>query len=73
MVKVDRGPLPNDEAEARKYGVRTVPAPSTWRLWGCASVGQGDEYMEQGVDAWVLVVEDGGATKIAHVEFMFGD
>lgn len=72
-VRVDRGSLPSSEDEAKKYGVRTVPPQSTWRSWSCASIGHGDEYMECGVDAWMLVVEESGSPRIAHVEFMFGD
>lgn len=74
MVDAHRGDLPKDEQEAAQWGISPVPPKSTWKAWACAEIGEGQGgEMDRGIDAWMLVTEQGGQTKLSHVEFMFPD
>jgi hypothetical protein len=74
-VEADSGTLPSDEAEAKDtYGIRLVPPRASWRAWMSAGIGFGnDQGIERGIDAWLLIVDDLGQLKIAHVDFEFMD
>lgn len=74
-VEVGAGDLPTSVDDARgPYKIDPVPDRSKWLAWVRASIGdkQGDT-VEQGVDAWILVIDDGGQPRIGHVNFEFLD
>lgn len=74
MVEAGHGELPSNEQEAVKYGIHPVPPKSSWKAWAYAAIGEGDANgLDRGIDAWVLVTEQGGQAKFSHVEFQFGD
>ena len=75
MVEVDHGELPTDEKEMREtYNVTTAPPKSQWKARLFSLIGKGDQgEMYQGVEAMLLVVDEGGQNKIAHAEFAFQD
>ena len=74
-VETDFGSLPTDEAEAKSiYDIAVVPPMSTWKAWIATGIGFGDEQgIERGIDAWMLIVDDVGELRIAHVGFEFMD
>lgn len=74
-VEADFGTLPTDEAEAKDtYDILMVPPKATWRAWMASGIGFGDEQtILRGIDAWLLIVDDLGQLKIAHVDFEFMD
>jgi hypothetical protein len=74
-VETSFGTLPVDEAEARQtYGIVLVPPKASWRAWLSSGIGFGGvQGIERGIDAWLLIVDDLGQLKIAHVGFEFMD
>lgn len=74
-LEIGAGDLPTSVDDARgPYKIDPVPDRSAWLGWVRASIGvkKGDS-VEQGVDAWILVIDDGGQPRIGHVNFEFLD
>ena len=70
-VEVDHGDLPSDEREMREtYNVTAAPAKRQWKAWVFSLIGKRDQgEMYAGVDAMLLIVDQGGQNKIAHAAF----
>jgi hypothetical protein len=74
-VIADFGVLPSNETEAKEtYDILMVPPQATWKAWTAAGIGFGDDQgIVQGIDARLLIVDDGGQLKIGWVRFEFMD
>lgn len=71
------GVLPNNEQEAKEYGIVLPPPKDTWIDWlycgiGWSKTGEAGD-VESGVEASVLVVDMYGKLQIAHLEWQFMD
>ncbi len=76
-VDTDMGELPDDEADAsHNYEILNPPPKETWRGWTFAEVGfkaPGEDTIERGIDALLLIVEEGNQFTIAWVDWEFMD
>jgi hypothetical protein len=69
-VEADVGELPVDEAQAARYGVKSVPPQSTWKAWMFATlIGTDTQGRSIGLETRLFVVSDNGQDKFAHVYF----
>ena len=73
-IEIDNGSLPSSTKEAEQiYGIPNAPDIKTWRGWDFAVVGEGEKptSVDKGMEARLLIVEEEGQLRVAHVEFSF--
>lgn len=70
-AETDSGVLPSSEEDGqRMYGFPAGISKATWRAWVFSIVTQEEDgHPKAGYEAKLLVVDEGGALKIGHVEF----